>query len=108
MYLKKPLWNEGILPENGSPEIESKSSAVGGLISSLTEQRVYREVTFALRSSLRDARAEFSFLRLRGLKRLLKFLRSMAESDSTICLFSQSQSVPDLQGLNFLYFTFYL
>lgn len=102
--MKKALWSEGIIPEKGSLENEAEppATAVGELVSSLMEQRVYREVTLALRSGLRDARAEFSFLRVRGLKRLLKFLRSVAESDSTINLFSETQSVPELQGFDLL------
>lgn len=101
MYLKKALWVEGIQPEKGSPKNEADPpvTVVGELVNSLTEQRVYREVTLALRTGLRDAQAEFSFVRLRGLKRLLKFLRSVAESDSTINLFTRTQSVPELQGL---------
>lgn len=71
---------------------------VEDLVSSLTDQRVYREVTLALRTGLRDARAEFSFLRVRGLRSLLKFLRAVSESDSTIHMFAQSQTVPELQG----------
>lgn len=114
MYLKKALWTEGMQTEKGSPENEAEApaTAVGELVSSLTEQRVYREVTLALRTGLRDTRAEFSFVRLRGLERLLKFLRSVAESDSTIKLFCRTQSVPELQGLDlrtseiFLYFFF--
>lgn len=105
MYLKKALWSEGITPETGSPEteVEPPSTAVGELVNSLTEQRVYREVTLALRSGLRDARAEFSFLRVRGLRTLLKFLRSVAESDSTINFFSQTQSIPELQVVPVLF-----
>ena len=101
MYLKKALWVEGRQPEKGSPKNEADPpvTVVGELVNSLTEQRVYREVTLALRTGLRDAQAEFSFVRLRGLKRLLKFLRSVAESDSTINLFTRTQSVPELQGL---------
>lgn len=104
MYLKRALWGEGIIPENASPEPEAEppSTAAGELVNSLTEQRVHREVTLALRSGLRDARAEFSFLRVRGVRTLLKFLRSVAESDSTINLFSQTQSIPDLQGFSFI------
>ncbi|KAL9270355.1 hypothetical protein AKJ16_DCAP16701 [Drosera capensis] len=71
--------------------------AVEELVESLDQQRLYREVTLALRTGLRDARADFSFLRLRGLLRLLKFLRSVAESDDAVPLFCRSQSVPDLQ-----------
>ncbi|RXI08102.1 hypothetical protein DVH24_014668 [Malus domestica] len=54
----------------------------------------------ALRRGLRDVRAEFSFLRVRG---LLKFLRSVAESDSIINLFSQTQSLPELQVVPVLF-----
>ncbi|EXC21406.1 hypothetical protein L484_011848 [Morus notabilis] len=105
MYLKRALWGEGIIPENAwpEPEAEPPSTEVGELVNSLTEQRVYREVTLALRSGLRDARAEFSFLRVRGVRTLLKFLRSVAESDSTINLFSQTQSIPDLQVVPVLF-----
>ncbi|CAN0888087.1 hypothetical protein LINGRAHAP2_LOCUS15753 [Linum grandiflorum] len=54
-------------------------------------------------SSLRDARVEFSFLRLRGLRSILNFLRSVSLSDSTIALFSQTQSIPDLQVVPVLF-----
>ncbi|KAM1816242.1 hypothetical protein ACFX12_000675 [Malus domestica] len=101
MYLKKSLWSEGITPKPSSEyEPEPPSTAVGDLVNSLTRQRVYREVVLALRSGLRDVRAEFSFLRVRG---LLKFLRSVAESDSTINLFSQTQSLPELQVVPVLF-----
>ncbi|KAB2595723.1 hypothetical protein D8674_031183 [Pyrus ussuriensis x Pyrus communis] len=104
MYLKKPLWSEGITPKASSgSEQEPPSTAVGDLVNSLTQQRVYREVTLALRSGLRDVRAEFSFLRVRGLRGLLKFLRSVAETDSTINLFSQTQSLPELQVVPVLF-----
>ncbi|KAM1707591.1 hypothetical protein ACFX1X_000707 [Malus domestica] len=81
MYLKKPLWSEGITPK---PSLESEpdppSTAVGDLVNSLTQQRGYHEVMLALRSGLGDVRAKFSFLR----------------SDSTINLLSQTQSLPEL------------
>lgn len=94
MYLKAPFWSKD---SNSESETESLS-AVAELISSLERQRLYREVTLALRTGLSDARAEFSFLRIRGLRVILKFLRSVAESDTTINLFCHSQSIPDLQG----------
>ncbi|XP_062120045.1 uncharacterized protein LOC133834448 [Humulus lupulus] len=105
MYLKKALWSEGISADKGSTEPDAKppSTEVGELVNVLTEQRVHREVTLALRSGLRDARAEFSFLRVRGLRRLLKFLRSVAESDFTINIFSQTQSIPELQVVPVLF-----
>ncbi|XP_059304536.1 uncharacterized protein LOC132056388 isoform X1 [Lycium ferocissimum] len=93
MYLKAPFWSKD---SNTESQTESPS-AVTELISSLEKQRLYREVTLALRSGLSDARAEFSFLRIRGLRVILKFLRSVAESDTTINLFCHSQSIPDLQ-----------
>lgn len=95
MYLKVPFWSKDA---NSESQTESPS-VVAELISSLERQRLYREVTLALRTGLSDARAEFSFLRIRGLRVILKFLTSVAESDTTINLFCHSQSIPDLQGL---------
>ncbi|KAB1205119.1 hypothetical protein CJ030_MR7G016763 [Morella rubra] len=96
----KALWAEGVAAKE-SPESELQqepaATAVQELVKSLTRQRLYREVTLALKTGLRDARAEFSFLRVRGLRSLLKFLRSVAESDSTIQLFCQTQSLLELQ-----------
>ncbi|KAM6555515.1 hypothetical protein CsatB_002534 [Cannabis sativa] len=106
MYLKKAMWSERIsTAEKDSTESESDppSTEVKDLVNVLTQQRVYREVTLALRSGLRDARAEFSFLRVRGLTRLLKFLRSVAQSDLTINLFSQTQSISELQVVPVLF-----
>uniref|UniRef100_A0A2N9ITW8 Uncharacterized protein n=1 Tax=Fagus sylvatica TaxID=28930 RepID=A0A2N9ITW8_FAGSY len=100
MYLKKALWAEGLAAPKASPESDeqqTQSTAVHELVNSLNRKRLYREITLALKTGLRDARAEFSFLRVRGLRTLLKFLRSVAESDSTVQLFCQTQSLPDLQ-----------
>ncbi|KAG1360707.1 hypothetical protein COCNU_09G001700 [Cocos nucifera] len=72
---------------------------VGELVASLNRRRMYREVTLALRSGLRDAMADFSFLRTRGLRNLLKFLRSVGDSDASIRLFRHSQTFPELQGM---------
>ncbi|KAJ0102676.1 hypothetical protein Patl1_05224 [Pistacia atlantica] len=102
MYLKKPLWSETASKQTSS-STESEPTAVSELINSLTKQRLYREITLALRNGLRDARADFSFLRLRGLRSLLKILRSVAQSDSTINLFCHSQSLPDLQVVPVLF-----
>ncbi|KAF5800539.1 putative Cell division protein Cdc14 [Helianthus annuus] len=82
---------------------ENESTPVTDLVTSLDDQRLYREVTLALRTGLRDARSDFSFLRLRGLRSILKFLRSVAASDSTINLFSHTQSIPDLQVVPVLF-----
>nr|KJB23959.1 hypothetical protein B456_004G122700 [Gossypium raimondii]KJB23963.1 hypothetical protein B456_004G122700 [Gossypium raimondii] len=116
MNLKEPLWskrtesNEPPSPSSSSPrDPESEAaaaaatSAVEELVNSLNKQRIYREVTLALRTGLCDVRAEFSFLRVRGLRFLLKSLRSIAQSDSSITLFSQTQSIPDLQVVPLLF-----
>lgn len=113
MYLKKALWSEGVTKQSNQTATEQKkteseaddsaaaaATAVEELVNSLTKQRVYRELTLSLRTGLRDARAEFSFLRVRGLRSLLKSLRSIAQSDSTIHLFCHTQSIPELQGSN--------
>ncbi|KAJ7982638.1 putative Impaired sucrose induction protein [Quillaja saponaria] len=107
MYLKKPLWSEGIQAGKGdSTESDAEmpaSTVVGELVNSLNRQRLYREVTLALRTGLRDACAEFSFLRVRGLRSILKFLQSVAKSDTTIHIFSQTQSLPELQVVPVLF-----
>jgi len=78
----------------------SGSGSGGELADALARRRLYREVTLALRSGLRDAKADFSFLRARGLRSLLSFLRSTASAadDARLLLFRHSQSIPDLQG----------
>ncbi|RYR69545.1 hypothetical protein Ahy_A03g016102 isoform E [Arachis hypogaea] len=104
MYLKKPLWSQGKPePDAKTTTAADRGGAVEELVDSLQQQRVYREVTLALRTGLRDARAEFSFLRVRGLRNILKFLRSVAESDSTIDLFNRTQSIPQLQVVPVLF-----
>lgn len=57
---------------------------------------MYRDLALSLRCGLRDAAAGFSFLRLRGLRALLRALRSAADADAG--LFRDSQSIRDLQG----------
>lgn len=108
MYLKKPLWSEGIETSKQDSTGSSSSSSdpnasVVELVNSLQQQRVYREVTLALTTGLRDARAEFSFLRLRALRSILNFLNSIAHSDSTIYLFNLTQSIPHLQVVPVLF-----
>ncbi|CAM8908760.1 unnamed protein product [Rhodiola kirilowii] len=111
MQLKKPFWSEGLIPtpqSSSDPRQQQQSSsytdtAIAELVNSLNNQRLLREVTLALRSGLRDASAEFSFLRVRGLRELLKFLQSVAQSDSTIRLFSDTQSISHLQVVPVLF-----
>lgn len=99
MYLRKPFWSDTLKSE---AEGEHRSPVIE-LVKSLDDQRLYREVTLALRTGLREARAEFSFIRIRGLRSILKFLRSVAESDETIGLFYHSQSIPELQVVPVLF-----
>lgn len=61
-------------------------------------RRMYRDLALSLRCGLRDAAAGFSFLRLRGLRALLRALRSAADADAYAGLFRDSQSIRDLQG----------
>ncbi|KAK6926047.1 Cell division protein Cdc14 [Dillenia turbinata] len=106
MYLKKPFWSSDTNNSSdysGTQSSSSSTAVVSDLITSLNTQRLYREVTLALRTGLQDARAEFSFLRTRGLRTLLKFLKSVAQSDTTINLFCYSQSIPDLQVVPVLF-----
>ncbi|KAJ4956403.1 hypothetical protein NE237_013186 [Protea cynaroides] len=107
MYLKKALWSKGLnLESQSESQSEAPSSStpdVADLVNSLHKRRLYREVTLALRTGLRDARAEFSFLRVRGLRSILKFLRSVAESDSMIRLFYHGQSLPELRVVPVLF-----
>ncbi|KAI5648416.1 hypothetical protein M9H77_34421 [Catharanthus roseus] len=99
MYLKKPFWSDNLDSES-QPASESP---VAELVNSLDKQRVYREVTLALRTGLSHAQAEFSFIRVRGLRSILKFLRHVAESDPTINMFSHTQSISDLQVVPVLF-----
>ncbi|XP_073039563.1 uncharacterized protein [Primulina eburnea] len=99
MYFTKPFWSDSLTAES---EAEPQSPVLE-LVKSLDKQRLYREVTLALRTGLREARAEFSFLRIRGLRSILKFLRSVAESDDMIDLFRHSQSIPELQVVPVLF-----
>ncbi|KAF6136207.1 hypothetical protein GIB67_001616 [Kingdonia uniflora] len=87
----KPFWME---------KTKDSSTVIQDLISSLNNKR---EVTLALRTGLIDARADFSFLRVRGLRNILKFLRSIADSDSAICVFWSTQSAPQLQVVPVLF-----
>ncbi|CAH9111069.1 unnamed protein product [Cuscuta europaea] len=99
MYLKTPFWRDRSNPGTQ----DDSQSPVEDLVNLLDRQRLYREISLALRTGLSDARAEFSFLRVRGLRRILKFLRSVAECDATINLFIHSQSIPELQVVPVLF-----
>ncbi|XP_029123289.1 uncharacterized protein [Elaeis guineensis] len=107
MNLKKETVGRGRDEASGSglppPSPPPGDGQVGELVASLNRRRMYREVTLALRSGLRDAMADFSFLRIRGLRNLLKFLRSVGDSDASIRLFRHSQTFPELQVIPVLF-----
>ncbi|XP_037461704.1 uncharacterized protein LOC119332643 [Triticum dicoccoides] len=96
---------EGAVEAGGGEGSSSRAEGGGELAEALARRRLYREVTLALRAGLRDAAADFSFLRARGLRSLLGFLRSTAAApdDSQLLLFRHSQSIPDLQVIPVLF-----
>ncbi|KAG2550994.1 uncharacterized protein LOC120651923 [Panicum virgatum] len=63
-------------------------------------RRMYRDLALALRCGLRDAAAGLSFLRLRGLRALLRALRA---TDADLGLFRDSQAIRDLQVVPVLF-----
>ncbi|CAN6324799.1 unnamed protein product [Urochloa humidicola] len=68
-------------------------------------RRMYRDLALSLRCGLRDAAAGFSFLRLRGLRALLRALRSAAAAADAdgLGLFRDSQAIRDLQVIPVLF-----
>lgn len=85
------------------PSPSSASPLIVELVNSLTHRRLYREVTLALHSGIQDAQADFSFLRVKGLKALLKALASFSLSDALIHLFQDSQADRTLQVVPVLF-----
>lgn len=87
-----------------SPSLTSPASPlIAELVCSLTQRRLYRELVLALRLGLEDAQADFSFLRVKGLKALIKALASVPASDTLIHLFQDSQADKTLQVVPVLF-----
>ncbi|XP_057850977.1 uncharacterized protein LOC131061348 [Cryptomeria japonica] len=119
MYLKKPPWAEELLSSSSSPSSSSSSSSssasslsssssssaalVVDLVKSLNKERLYREFTLTLTTALRNASAEFSFVRSKGLSTLLKFASSLSESDYMVELFQETQTLAHLQVVPVLF-----
>ncbi|KAG0490287.1 hypothetical protein HPP92_007150 [Vanilla planifolia] len=116
MYLtKRELWGRAAAGVDASGRVSGDhgqmetglpvetAAAVKELVSTLDRRRMHREVTLALRTGIRDATADFSFLRLRGLRSLLKSLRAIANSEEAIRLFRYSQTISDLQVVPILF-----
>lgn len=88
--------SSGDPPTTLAPEVRD-------LISSLNRRRLFREVTLSLRSGIRDLSADFSFLRVRGLRSLLESLNYFASNDASINMFRHSQSTVELQVVPVLF-----
>uniref|UniRef100_A0A0E0R1H4 Uncharacterized protein n=1 Tax=Oryza rufipogon TaxID=4529 RepID=A0A0E0R1H4_ORYRU len=85
----------------GAAAGDEAAAAAGGRRPTASERRrMYRDLAQSLRCGLRDASAGFSFLRLRGLRALLRALRSAA-ADAR--LFRHSQALRDLQVVPVLF-----
>lgn len=93
MILRQASWaqgHSGVAMASASPVME--------LVMALSDQRVQREVVWSLKRGLRDARSEFSFVRVRGLNALAKFMASAVNSEKLVELFRDCQSCRELQG----------
>lgn len=84
-----------------------EEAAAGRQPTASERRRMYRDLALSLRCGLRDAAAGFSFLRLRGLRALLRALRSAADADAdadaSARLFRHSQSIRDIQVVPVLF-----
>uniref|UniRef100_A0A0E0IV54 Uncharacterized protein n=1 Tax=Oryza nivara TaxID=4536 RepID=A0A0E0IV54_ORYNI len=88
----------------GAAAGDEAAAAAGGRRPTASERRrMYRDLAQSLRCGLRDASAGFSFLRLRGLRALLRALRSAAAADADARLFRHSQALRDLQVVPVLF-----
>ncbi|KAG8092312.1 hypothetical protein GUJ93_ZPchr0012g21967 [Zizania palustris] len=91
------------MPGSAAVEAEEEAAAGGRQPTASERRRMYRDLALSLRCGLRDAAAGFSFLRLRGLRALLRALRSAADADASTRLFRQSQALRDLQVVPVLF-----
>lgn len=103
MFLRAPSWADDSLRSSSAASSSASShgaaqAPIVDLVLSLTNQRLYREVSLSLRTGLRDVKAEFSFMRVRGLKSLTRFLTSAVKSEKIVELFLDTQKYRELQG----------
>ncbi|KAG0585913.1 hypothetical protein KC19_2G049000 [Ceratodon purpureus] len=110
MILRQPEWARNVLDvQDGEGDVEldgrkqKRQSPVTELVVALSDQRVYREVVWSLKRGLRDARSEFSFVRVRGLNALAKFMSSAVSDEKVIELFRDCQSYRELQVVPVLF-----
>lgn len=96
MDLPPPPWDLK-LEEDAQPSIKS-------LVKSLSSQRISRELGYQLRNGLRDASAEFSYLRKQGIKHLSSLLEKVIQSEELTAMFCESQLYPELQSSSYFKF----
>ncbi|EFJ34712.1 hypothetical protein SELMODRAFT_405582 [Selaginella moellendorffii] len=101
----KKRWAEEFAAASASTSSPQQSACnvVAELVESLVAQRQRREVALRLREALRDVKANFSFARVKGLRRLLAFLMLAAASERGVELFRESQSYQELQVIPALF-----
>ena len=92
MELPPPPW-ESVTEFEGKPSIQS-------LVQSLSTQRKSRELGLQLRRGLRDASAEFSYLRKEGIRNLTALVEIVIQSDELSGMFCESQLYPELQSMH--------
>ena len=91
MHLPPPPWEEskgGGVANNG----------LKSLVTALSQQRNSRELSLQLRVGLRDAGAEFSYVRMGGIRRLASTVETAAGSEDWAAFFHESQLYPQLQS----------
>ncbi|KAG0613637.1 hypothetical protein M758_6G117800 [Ceratodon purpureus] len=112
MILRQPNWAQDLLAtqaasgegEGGRGQQQQQGvSPVVELVMALSDQRLYREVVWSLKRGLHDARSEFSFVRMRGLNALAKFMSTAANAEKVMELFRDSQSYRELQVVPVLF-----
>jgi hypothetical protein len=92
MALKLPA------PPWESPSWQGAPAALDDVIASLDEQRQVRELALQLRLGLQDARAEFSYLRVKGLKTLTATVNACVFSPEWMRRFRDTQRDTNLQS----------
>lgn len=95
MALKLPA------PPWESPSWQGAPAALDDVIASLDEQRQVRELALQLRLGLQDARAEFSYLRVKGLKTLTATVNACVSSPEWMRRFRDTQQDTNLQSETF-------
>ncbi|GAQ86194.1 impaired sucrose induction 1 [Klebsormidium nitens] len=80
-----------------SPSWHGAPPALDDIIASLDEQRQARELALQLRLGIQDAQAEFSYLRLKGLRALAATVAACLADSKWTRRFREAQLSPELQ-----------